>query len=199
MVMSAYSKVTLRMFRKHISRFFSIFAIVLLCISFVAGVGASKDKIKSSIEEYYINQNVSDLIIKSTNPEGFNSDDILKINNLYNDDSIMTLTSYDLKDENDITRYYYMDLNNITINKFEILSGRMPENEFECLVERTTEGIKSFNIGDNININGLSYTVCGTVLNPLYFQQNDEISNIDNLPLVNIVYLNLFPLLLCLL
>ena len=190
MVMSAYFKATLRMFKKHISRFFSIFAIVLLCISFVSGVGASKDKIKNSIDEYYINQNVSDLIIKSTNHEGFNSNYILTIDGLYNDDSIMAFTTYDVKEADDITRYYYMDLNNITINKIELLSGRMPENELECLVERASEGFKSYNIGDEININGLNYTVSGTVLNPLYFHQNDEISNIDNLPLTNIIYLN---------
>lgn len=186
MVMKTYVKTIFRMFKKQFTRMLSILFILLISVAFTSGVGSSPTKINDTIFEYYQNQNVSDLIIKSTKTTGFTKEEIDLITNMYED--TMTATSFDLGDE-EVIRYYYLDLNNININKLELLEGSLP-SDFEVLVERKTARLKEYNIGDEIMINDLSYQVSGIVKNPLYFQNLEEPSYIEDKDVDAIVYLN---------
>ena len=188
--MKTYFKTVRRMFKKEKSRMFSILFILLISIGLSAGVGMSPTKINNSITEYYQERNVSDLIIKSTRTTGFTEEEIDILENLYGIDNIMTLTSFDLENNDEISRYYYLDLGNININKLELIEGNFPENDNEVLVERSTSKLKKYNIGDEIIYNNVTYKVSGIVKNPLYFQKLEEVSYIDDKNLDNIVYLN---------
>lgn len=63
--MKTYFKTVRRMFGKHLIRLFSLIGIVLISVGFISGVGSPTDMIKDSMENYYINQNVSDFIVKN--------------------------------------------------------------------------------------------------------------------------------------
>ena len=59
--MKTIYKTVIRMLKKHFSRFISILFIVLVSVGFTSGLGASSDKIKSSINNYYIESNVNNI------------------------------------------------------------------------------------------------------------------------------------------
>ena len=137
------------MFKKHFSRFISILFIVLVSVGFTSGLGASSDKIKSSINNYYIESNVTDLIIKSKNQDGFSQDDIQKIINLYGVDNVNTGMSIDvylnINNEKVLTRiYFYDNFENNKINKFKYddeLSS-LDEDKIYCYAEKKDNKIK---------------------------------------------------------
>lgn len=72
-----------RMFKKHKTRFLSLFLIVLVCVGFISGFGMASDEIDNSLTDYYQAQNISDYIIKSTSQEGFSDEDVEKIRQLF--------------------------------------------------------------------------------------------------------------------
>lgn len=190
MVMKTYFKTLKRMFKKRIARMFSILFIILISVGLVSGVSASPTKVNDSIYEYYKNQNVFDLIVKSTNITGFTSSEITILEEMYGVDNIMLGTSFDIETNDQINRYYYLDLDNININKLELLDGKMPTNDTEVLVERKIGKLKEYKIGDKITYNDITYTVSGIVKNPLYFQNLEEPSYIDDKDLDSIIYFN---------
>lgn len=181
------------MFKKQLSRMFSILFILLISISVVFGAGASTSKIEDSVYEYYQDQNVSDLIVKSTRATGFTEDEIAVLESMYGKDNIMLGTSFEMETEGEVNRYYYLDLDNININKMKLLEGNMPKEETEVLVERSTASLKEYQVGDTITYNNVTYTVSGIVVNPLYFQNLEEASYIEDKDLTGIIYFNSNP------
>ena len=59
--MKANTKTAIRLLKKHIVRFFTIIAIVLVSIGFVSGVGEVTNKISVATKHFYAEQNVSDI------------------------------------------------------------------------------------------------------------------------------------------
>ncbi len=191
MVMKANFLLFKRLFKKQIIRFLTILAIVLVSIGFMAGVGEVEPKIKYAINNYYQTQNVSDLNIKSTNISGFSYTEIEYLNNKFGNQNILKSFSTELKDQNNIIRLYMFDFSNLNINKLEILEGLLPKNNNEVVVERQTTSLKSYKIGDSIQIMGNSYVVTGIVKNPLFINKAEESSyNYPNESISQIVYLN---------
>lgn len=188
MVMKTYFKTLKRMFRKNFTKLLSISFILLISIGLVFGVGSSTSKVNQSVLEYYQDQNVSDLIIKSTKKTGFTEEEINIIKHMYN--QVMLGTSFDIEANNEVTRYYYYDLTKIYINKLELLEGKIPSQNNEILVERKTSKLKNHHVGDIIDYNGNEYTITGIVKNPLYFQNLEEPSYINDKDLNNIFYFN---------
>ena len=64
------------MFSKHITRFLTIIAIVLISMGISAGLGEVEDKINTALTNYYQEQNIPDFVVKSTSLLGFSSADI---------------------------------------------------------------------------------------------------------------------------
>lgn len=190
MVMKTYFKTSKRMFKKHITKIFSISFIILISIGLIFGVVASPSKVNESITEYYKKQNVSDLLLKSTRETGFTDDEINLIKEQYKEDSIMLSTSFDIEDKKDVTRYQYLDLNDININKLKLIDGKYPQKDNEVLVERATSNRKKYQVNDTITYNNITYTITGIVENPYYFQKLEEPSFIEDKDLTSIIYLN---------
>lgn len=187
--MKTYLKTVGRMFKKHIARMLSLFFIVLISVGFVSGIGSSTDKINVSISEYYESRNVSDFIIKTTAPTGFTKEEIQAIEDKYNDDIIMTGTSFDVENEDGkVIRYYYLDFENLDINKIELLDGDYPKDNTEVLVERKTDFLSDYKVGEKIVYNGQEYTVSGIVLNPQHFYTQEEPGFVENKGISSIIY-----------
>lgn len=191
--MKTYFKTIRKIFKKQYTRMFSILFILLISVGFVSGVGSSPTKVNDSIYEYYQSQNVSDLIIKSTRITGFTEDEVSIIREMYGDNYIMLGTSFDIESSDGVYRYYYLDLDNININQLELLEGTFPNKENEVLVERATSKLKEYNVGDEIIYNNTTYIISGIVKNPLYFQNLEEISYIEDKKLNGIIYFNTNP------
>ena len=66
--MRTYLKTFARMFKKHITRLVSIFLMVLVSVGFSAGIGMGKDALFYSLSDYYKSQNVSDFIVRGSEP-----------------------------------------------------------------------------------------------------------------------------------
>ena len=168
--MKTYFKTSMRMFKKHLAKMFSISFIILISIGLISGVAASPSRVNDSITEYYKDRNVADLLIKSTNTTGFTLDDVNKIRDLYKNDEIMLSTSFDIENDGKVVRYQYLDFDDININKLELLEGRYPKDDNEVLVEKLDSVKDLDNIDDNIIYNDMTYRVVGIVKNPYYFQ-----------------------------
>lgn len=184
-------KAFFRLFTKHITRFFTIVAIVLVSVGFMAGVLEIESKIDMVENRFYQNQNVSDLYLKSKNASGFSLEEKEQIKNMFAYDEILESFSYEREIDDKLTRIYYFDLDNMNVNKLKLLEGNMPETANEVLVERKTNKIKSYDVGDVISIDGIPYTVSGIVLNPLIIIKEEEPSFTDaNQCLKNVIYFN---------
>lgn len=180
MVIKTYSKITLKMFKKHFSRMISIIFIVLISVAFISGLGSSKDKIYNSLNDYYKSQNVSDFIIKSTSITGFTSQEIENIKTKYPNNKVQALTTYDIEENEIISRLYFLDYENLQINKFKLLKGRYPTANDECMVERGTSNLLDYTLNDKITLQGRTYKVVGICLNPLILNTVEEIGSVGD-------------------
>lgn len=188
--MKTYFKTIFKTITNNKSRFLSMMLIIMLGICFVTGVGGITPKLEDSISEEFIDKNVSDLIIKTSNQEGFSSDEINLISSFDFIKSIEFLTSFEDTIDNHVVSFNFINFENNNINKLTLQEGRMPSNQNEVVVERKSNTIKCYNIGDEILYNDTKLIVTGIVYNPLYFCQDGEISNDTVTYLSNIIYLN---------
>ena len=176
MVMKKSWVLTLRLFKKHLARFFTILAIVFVSVGFMSGVGEAENTLKIKASEVYYEQNMSDLYLKSKKKTGFSAEEISKIEEIYGTKNIMKTFCYEFYKDEKVTRVYAFDLNNQNINKLEIVEGRLPENDSEVLVERETKLYESAKVGDVVNLDGTNYTVSGVANNPLLMHRVQESS-----------------------
>ncbi len=189
--MKASLKVSFRLFKKYITRLLTIIAIVIVSVGFMSGLGEVKNKIDIAQNNFYISENISDLYLKSKRQYGFSLNEIRYLNNKFGENNVLKSFSYELKNNNEITRVYSFNIVDAKINKLKLLEGEFPKTENEVVVERKTNTIKSYNIGDVININNINYFVCGIVINPLILIEAEEPSlQFENEHLSNVVYLN---------
>lgn len=203
MVMRTSFKVLIRLFKKHISRFFTIIAIAVVSIGFMSGIMEIENKVNSALNQFYENQNVSDLFIKSKKATGFSEEELSFISFHFAEEQQMKSFSYDSYIEEEIVRIYYFDSYPNKINQLELQEGNWPQNTQEIVVERKTNTMKGYHIGDIVSYQNQEYQVSGIVINPLIIHQDEETSYIDSessldavwyfytphLPIVNDLYL----------
>ena len=197
--MRTYFKTLFRMFSKHITRFLTIIAIVLISMGISAGLGEVEDKIDTALTNYYQEQNIPDFVVKSTSLLGFSSADIDAIEAEYGSAGFAKNMCMDTDVEGQLTRVYVSDyINPQEINKLELVSGRMPTALNEIVVERATNSIKSYKIGDTVHFSismGISierdFTVVGIVVNPLIMHKDKEPSLEDqNKNILQAIYID---------
>lgn len=179
MVIKTYLKTLWRMFEKHVTRLLSILFMVLVSVGFCSGIGIAPGKIEKSLTAYYQNSNASDFIIKSTSPAGFSADDIGAVEKLFVGADIATGHSVDVSvGEKRSLRIYFLDTENISVNKPEIIEGGKPESVTECYAERADNVIKGCAVGEEVTVNlsgmPLTLKVSGTVQGALTFAKDGE-------------------------
>lgn len=94
--MRTYLKTLIRMFQKHLMRFLSIIFIVVVSVGLISGVGSSGEVIERSLAESYRDQNISDLIVKSTAQTGFTAEQIAAVRARYGKENVNTGNSLDV-------------------------------------------------------------------------------------------------------
>lgn len=158
--MKTYYKSVRRMFGKNFSRFISIIFIVMISVSLTSGVGSSGSKLKKSINDFAIDRNVSDIIVKSKTQGGFTSDAVLALKNEYGDENVNFGSSFDayitVNGERRLTRLYFSDdITSRTVNKFTDggeQAVKAKEGTFPAYAERADNCIKGYSAGDVISL-----------------------------------------------
>ena len=195
--MKAYLKTILRTFRHHVIRFVNIIAIIIVSVGFMSGIGESEQVIERAIEGVYVDQNVSDLIVKGS----FSSDDCRAIESnmaKWGLKDIKYALSYDEEIDGDVVRFYYMEMGDVSLNKFRLVAGELPSAPNQVLVERKTQVIKSYEIGESIELtfmgSAAAFEVVGVIENPLIIINKDEPSYLDpDIPINNVIYFSAQP------
>ena len=177
--MKALNKDSIKEIKNSFKRYLSILLIVLLGVGFFAGIKATSPDMQQTLNKYYEDNNVFDLEIVST--LGLTDTDIEEIKKIdgveqiegsYSSDAIVSI------EENE----YVTKLHSIPsdINKIDIVKGRLPESENECVVEEKFIEGTGKNIGDVIELNieeneegesvlkNNEMTIVGTIKSPLY-------------------------------
>ena len=185
------------MFRQHAIRFINIIAIIIVSVGFMSGIGESETKLEMAIESQYQQQNVSDLFLKGY----FSPQDCQLIEEKMDEWGLKNVKyafSNDYVIDDDVIRIYYMDLADVSVNKYNLVDGRLPQKDNEVLVERATVVIKGYEIGERINLdlNGAAATVevVGIIENPLIIINKEEPSYIEGRDHIdNVIYFSTVP------
>ena len=168
---------------KGFKRFISILLIVLLGVGFFAGIKATSPDMKLTLDTYFDDKNVMDIQVIST--LGLTDEDITELEKLdLIDDAQGTYQTYAMVTAGD--KQFVVKLESLasSINDLQVTSGRLPENQNECVVEEAFLQGTEYNIGDTIKVqvdnitdddgNDISVLktndlqIVGTVRSPMY-------------------------------
>lgn len=209
-----YIKTIIREIWQSFGRFFAIFAIVALGVGFLAGLLATTPNMKLSVDQYYEEHNMTDIFIKSN--LGLTKDDLKEVSKVKEVEYIMPVYVTDVltgTSDNELltSRIYGLPFESLNskdskfINQLELIEGRMPRKNNECLVERSGAYISEIPIGTSLTIteeddetkeeledtyNNTEFIVVGIVANPFYISNEREISSKGDGRLGAIIYLN---------
>lgn len=185
--MKTYFKTVRRMFKKHVIRLLSLIGIVLISVGFISGIGSPSDMIKDSVENYYKSHNVSDFIVKSKTGS-FSEEQISAVKTRYGDLNVQTGMSLDIQTgEKRSLRLYFLDLQNMNINKPELTEGEeITADDENCVYAEVKDNvIKGYYVGEKVEIDltsalnlpreyKINVTVKGIVESPLTFGKDGE-------------------------
>jgi len=184
---------------RRLSRFFSIFAIVAIGIGFFVGIKATSPDMKLTADKYYKETNLMDL--KLFSPLGFEKEDAEAILFTEGVDSIMPSYSMDslmsVRGSNMVVKVHAVPKPYKTDAPFNmpiLVSGRMPEQAGECVIEESN--IKNpfmFRLGDIIRLlpsqknddlakvfKTDAFTIVGFVNSPEYISMERGVSTIGS-------------------
>lgn len=156
--MNTYLKTLSRMFKKHITRLISIIIMVVVAIGLSAGLGMSCDIIKNSLTDYYIRQNVSDLIVKDSSGKGFSTSQIDALGGIYGTTNINYGMSLDVRMNVDgveklIRLYFLHELDAPTVNiPSASESVEIDEGKTYAFCEQSDSRMTAFPLGQEIEI-----------------------------------------------
>ncbi|CCY46640.1 aBC-type antimicrobial peptide transport system permease component [Firmicutes bacterium CAG:822] len=178
-------KNTIRKLKHSFGRYFSLLIIVLIGIGFYAGIQSSVPSIKRIQNDYYENTNLMDLTVRST--LGLTDEDVNALKKLDTvSDAIPSYSAYVLNGEEAIKVHAITE----NINQYELISGRKPKNDNECLADSAF-----YKVGDTIKITSdesafktKEFKVVGTIISPLYTGTNYGYTNIGNGKLHSYIY-----------
>ena len=168
---------------KGFKRFISILLIVLLGVGFFAGIKATSPDMKLTLDTYFDDKNVMDIQVIST--LGLTDEDITELEKLdLIDDAQGTYQTDAMVTAGD--KQFVVKLESLasSINDLQVTSGRLLENQNECVVEEAFLQGTEYNIGDTIKVqvdnitdddgNDISVLktndlqIVGTVRSPMY-------------------------------
>lgn len=178
-----YTKSIFRELKSSRARFISILIIILLGTAFYSGIKAAGPNMKSSMESFYISQNLMDSKIVSN--LGLSDNDLKLL-----EESDRVLSYYgshtidaNLANENSVVRFMEYDSENPSnINNLILVEGRLPEKSGEIVIdEGALRNNKNLNIGSTYTIesdketmksfNKTSFEIVGIVKSPLYIER----------------------------
>ncbi len=183
--MKAFYKELFRMIKNNLARFIAMLLIIGIGICFVTGLGGISPKVLDSLNDYYVETNTPDIIIKSKATTGFTSEEIEKIKSYSFVSSYQELSMVDI--ENETTRFYIYDFNN-EVNKLELLEGDLPSSNNEICVEEASSNVKTRSIGEKLTIYNMEFTITGIIKNPLLISRQGDVHQVSEEYLDTIIY-----------
>lgn len=179
----------LREISKTRSRFLSLLLLSALAVAFLSGLRTTAPVMERTADGYYDHHNLMDLHVLST--LGLTDDDIDYLASLedisaaegcYTADGILHLESNDLVVK-------LVSLSEQGINTPELVEGRLPEADDECLVEPLLLEASGLSIGDKISFDTGTgdyedalaveeFTIVGTANSPLYLSTDRGTSSL---------------------
>lgn len=210
MIKNALWKDIFRDIKKSKGRFISIASIIVLGVMLFTGVKIAPIDMKSTADKYYDDYNLMDLKIIST--LGLSDNDVNDIKNIegvlgvYPSKTIDVLSKHG--SEEVVIRIHSLPSDNLNdsnenyINRLNVVEGRLPTNENECVI--ANEKFKSLNMkigdkitlfsGDNTDINESlendEYEIVGIVETPYYLSNQIGSSTIGNGNVKTYMYIN---------
>ena len=184
---------SLREIRKSKKRFFSLYVLSILGVSFFVGMKMSGPTMIESLDKYYDDNRMYDLKIIST--LGLEDEDIKEVQKLNSEYKVVGSHTKDAI-FNDGEHEAVLRIHEINegMNDIMIVKGRMPEKYNEIVVERGIEYKTDFNIGDKIKLEledddtGLKadeLEIVGIVVSPEYLNNNEVTQSRGNTTLGN--------------
>lgn len=182
-------------------RFFSLTAIVTIGVAFFVGVSSSSSIMSASVDRYDDQYNLKDITIYSN--YGFDEEDLAAVKNMTNVADAELTKFVDVNaasgSRSMVVRAHEYKAD-AEINQYILKSGRLPENENECLVENSSGLMTSFSLGSEITLsrpdddlsdylNIKTCTVVGTIDSPLYLDVAKENSTLSNQYISTYMYL----------
>jgi putative ABC transport system permease protein len=198
----SFFKNLFRDIKKTLSRFLSIVIIIAIGVAFYAGVRATSPDMKKSGDLYFHEYNLMDYRMIST--LGLTDDDVKAVSNLEgvaNAEGVYSLDA--VVEENQ--KSLVLNINSVPgedgINKIRLVSGRLPENSDEAVVEarflkdyklevgdflELQSGSKK-DIGDNLTKN--KFKIVGAAESPVYISEQRQLSSVGNGTVRGFVYI----------
>ena len=177
--------------RKSLGRYLAIVAIIGLGASMFVGLLMTKSDMIATGQMYMDEQNMFDLRLVSS--VGWDLDHVDAISQMGGVVEVEGLIYQDVivrvgkADDNTVHRFYAMPE---SINRLQLLGGRMPEAPNECLADGfhaddsilgTTVTLSEENAGDVLDsLNSRTYTVVGYISTPLYMDMNRGTTNVGS-------------------
>lgn len=199
MKMKAFVKSTVREMKDSFARYLAILVITALGVGFFAGLRACRPALTDSVGTYFETQNFYDFYVLSS--LGFSKDGLSGFTDLPEisaaegsvyEDVLVTV------DENDLV--FRIRSVPEEINKLTVVSGKLPENDGECVVDAdyfTDEAIgqtlvlSAGNSEETLDAFGVSeFTVVGTVTSPLYISLDRGTSSVGDGTVAAVVFVN---------
>ncbi|SHJ23931.1 FtsX-like permease family protein [Parasporobacterium paucivorans] len=204
-----YFKLMLRSVKKTYSRFLSILGIVAIGVGFLSGLLATTPDMLLTADRYYDANNLYDLDIKGT--LGLTEADVQAVEGAEGVDTVMPAFVTDLNMEGTdggtyVSRLYGVPLDEMGsdafLNGVELVSGRMPENNTECVVILPMGYSGDAAIGETYTIskdnkdyekrgdtyNVEVFTVVGVVRSPQYMSLEGEPSKVGSGQISRVLY-----------
>ena len=194
-------KYTSRLIKSTKNRFIAIVAIVFIGVSFMMGIRSNYTIMKNSVEDYYDKMNLYDVQIYSN--YGFDDSNVKAIKNLDFVEDVYASKTRDVyaqsKDGyNYVSRVLELDQE---INKIELIEGRTPEKENECLIlSGYLVESSGTNIGDKLTLSlddedvsesfkNKEYTIVGRAKSSEYISKTFTTSLLDNAELEIVLFI----------
>lgn len=183
-------KSTLREIKQSFGRFMAIFAIIALGVSFFSGLKVMQTAMVATTDGYFKEKNFYNYRILST--LGFEQEDVEYLRNQEGVRSVEGAVNFDILCNvgavNGMVLKAYSLPNQI--NDLEMIEGRLPEKETECVVDSavfTTEDIgqqlvlSKENVSDDLeHFKYMEYTIVGLVQSSNYIQSERGNTSLGN-------------------
>lgn len=182
-------KNTFKKIFKSLGRFLSMLFIIALGISVFIGLRESTASMLYTADNYYDKYNLMDYKVISS--YGLTEGDVDAIKNLNNVSKVIPSYSLDVISKGNSIRINAIEKE---INNVELIKGRMPKNNNECVAD-----YYKYKIGDQINFSTKNLSdfikvnnckVVGLIKSVLYVRDEKGISNVGNGKLISYVFIN---------
>lgn len=185
-----------------LNRYLSIMVIVMIGVSFYAGLKSVGPDMQKSASRYFGKNAFMDYRLLSS--IGFDSDDVSAVRAASGIGSVETVYSMDALqtdgDQTNVAHLISLPKSNYDVNQLNVLDGRLPQADNECVVDKQKIG-KTPKIGDTVTLSSgndtdiggdlkvTAFQVVGIVESPQYLTRDRGTTKLGNGKVNNLLYI----------